>query len=79
MIWIYTVYKDKACLGSAVPGLKEGAIFPHKSSFYEKIGDHIHYMFGSIVYNQVIVYKRQNFLKVVVHMIFIDQCNKTAC
>ena len=34
----------------------------------------------SILYNWVIVYKRQNFLKihVVVHVIIIDQCNQTA-
>ena len=30
------------------------------------------YTFGSIVYNQVTVYKRQNVLKVVVHVIIID-------
>ena len=29
--------------------------------------------FGSIVYSRAIVYKRQNFLKVVVHVIIIDQ------
>ena len=33
---------------------------------------------GSIVYNRFIIYKRQNFLKVVVHVIIIDQCNQTA-
>ena len=33
---------------------------------------------GSIVYNRAIVYKHQNFLKVVVHVIIIDQCNQTA-
>ena len=35
-------------------------------------------IFGSIVYNRAIVYKRHNFLKVVVHVIIIDQCNQTA-
>ena len=30
-----------------------------------------------IVYNQAIEYKRQSFLKVVVHVIIIDQCNQT--
>ena len=34
--------------------------------------------FGSTVYNRVIVYKHQNFPKVVVHVIIIDQCNQTA-
>ena len=37
--------------------------------------------FGSIVYNRAIEYnrnKRQNFLKVVVNEIIIDQCNQTA-
>ena len=29
--------------------------------------------FGSIVYNRAIVYERQNFLKVVVHVIINDQ------
>ena len=33
---------------------------------------------GSIVYNRAMVYKRQTFLKVVVHMIIIDQRNQTA-
>ena len=31
-------------------------------------------IFGSIVYNRVIVYKRQNFLRV--HVIIIDQCGQ---
>ena len=31
----------------------------------------------SIVYNGAIVHKRQNFLKEVVHVIIIDQCNQT--
>ena len=35
--------------------------------------------FWSIVYNRAIVYKRQSFLKVVVHAIITDQCNQTAC
>ena len=35
-------------------------------------------IFGSIVHNRAIVYKHQNFLKVVVHVIIIDQCNQTA-
>ena len=30
-------------------------------------------LFGSIVYDRATVYKRQNFLKVVVHVIIIDQ------
>ena len=34
--------------------------------------------FWSVVYNRAIVYKRQNFLKVVVHVITIEQCNQTA-
>ena len=29
-------------------------------------------IFGSIVYNRAIVYRRQNFLKVAVHVIIID-------
>ena len=33
-------------------------------------------VFGPIVYNRAIVHKRQNFLKVVVHVIIIDQCNQ---
>ena len=38
------------------------------------------YYFRSIVYNhiQAIVYKRQDFLKVFVHVIIIDQCNQIA-
>ena len=32
----------------------------------------------SIVYSKAIEYRRQNFLKVVVHVIIIDQCNQTA-
>ena len=35
------------------------------------------FVFGSVVYNQAIVYKCQTFLKVVVHMIIIDLCNQT--
>ena len=35
-------------------------------------------LFGSIVDNRAIEYKRQNVLKVVVHVIFIDQCNQSA-
>ena len=35
-------------------------------------------LFGSNVYNLSIVYKRHNFLKEVVHVIIIDQCNQTA-
>ena len=35
-------------------------------------------VFGSIVHNRAIVYKRQHVLKVVVHVIIIDQCNQTA-
>ena len=34
--------------------------------------------FGSIVYNRSIVFKRQKFLKVVIHVIIIDQCNQNA-
>ena len=30
------------------------------------------------VYNRAIVYKRHNFLQVIVHVIIIDQCNQTA-
>ena len=33
---------------------------------------------GSILYNRAIIYKRQNFLKIVIHVIIIDQCNQTA-
>ena len=36
------------------------------------------YCFGLIAYNRAIVYKPQNFLKVVVHVIIIDQSNQTA-
>ena len=32
---------------------------------------------GSIVYNQTIVYTRQNFLQEIVHVNIIDQCNQT--
>ena len=32
---------------------------------------------GSIVYNRIIVYNRQSFLKVVVHVIIIDQFKDT--
>ena len=32
---------------------------------------------GSIIYNWTIVYKRQSFLKVVIQVIIIDQCNQT--
>ena len=35
-------------------------------------------IFGSIVYNRAIVYKRQIFLKIVVHVIIIEECNQTA-
>ena len=34
--------------------------------------------FDPIVYNRAIVYKRQNFVKVVVHVIIIGQCNHIA-
>ena len=34
-------------------------------------------IFGSIVYIRAIVYKHQNFLKVVVNVIITDQCNKS--
>ena len=34
--------------------------------------------FWSMVYNRAIVYESKIFLKVVVHMIIIDQCNQTA-
>ena len=33
---------------------------------------------GWIVYKRAIVYNLQKFLKVVVHVIIIDQCNQTA-
>ena len=33
--------------------------------------------FESIVYNRAIVYKRKNFLKVVVHVMTTDRCNQT--
>ena len=36
-----------------------------------------HGIIGLIIYNQAIGYKCQNFLKVVVHMIIIDQYNQT--
>ena len=36
------------------------------------------YSFGSIAYNRATVYNHQNFLKVVVHVIIIDQSNQTA-
>ena len=35
-------------------------------------------LIGSVVYNQAIVYKCQNFLKVAVHLIIVDQSNQTA-
>ena len=35
-------------------------------------------LFWSIVYSQAIVYKHQNFFKVDVHVIIIDQCIQTA-
>ena len=36
------------------------------------------FAFGLIVYNWALVYKFQNFFKVVVHLIYIiDQCNQT--
>ena len=42
---------------------------PQKVSLYFII-------FGSIVYNLATVNKRQNFLKVVVHAIIMDQCDQ---
>ena len=33
-------------------------------------------LFGSIIYNQGMVYKRQNFFKAVVHVNIVDQCNQ---
>ena len=36
------------------------------------------FVLGSSAYNRAIVYKRQNFLKVVVHVIIKDQCNQHA-
>ena len=38
----------------------------------------LHAHFWSSVYNRALVYKRQNFLKIVVHVIMADQCNQTA-
>ena len=35
-------------------------------------------VFGSIVYNRFIVYKRKKFFKAVFHVIIVDQCNQTA-
>ena len=35
------------------------------------------FFFGSTVYSRAIAYKRQNFIKVVVHMNIIDQCYQT--
>ena len=35
--------------------------------------------FGSIVYNRAKVYIYQNFLKVIVHVMIIDQWNQTTC
>ena len=35
-------------------------------------------LFGSIIYNRAILYKRQKFLKLVADVIIIDQCNQTA-
>ena len=35
-------------------------------------------LFGSIIYNLSIVYIRQNFLEIVVHVILIDQLNQIA-
>ena len=32
-------------------------------------------LFVSIVYNRAIVYKGQKFLKVIINVIIIDQCN----
>ena len=34
-------------------------------------------MFGSIIHNRAIVYKRKTFLKIVVHGIISDQCNQS--
>ena len=34
----------------------------------------IAFILGLIVYNQAVVYKLQNFLKVMVHVFIIDQC-----
>ena len=51
----------------------------YRKGTVSKIIDMVHYrLFGSIVYNRAIQYKRQDFLKVVVHVIIIDQCNQTA-
>ena len=36
-------------------------------------------VFESIVYNRTIIYKRQNFLKVVPHKLINDQWNQTTC
>ena len=38
----------------------------------------LHLFLGSIVYNRAIGYKGRNFLKVVVHVIIIDQYNQSA-
>ena len=46
----------------------------HKVCFVQKIRKLMWIpLFGSTVYIQTIVYKEQNFLKVVVHMIINDQ------
>ena len=34
-------------------------------------------IFGLIVDNRIIVYKRQNFLKAVIHLIIIDRCDQS--
>ena len=36
-------------------------------------------IFGLTVYNGAIVYRCQNFLKAVVHVVIINQCNQTMC
>ena len=46
------------------------------SKSYLQDGSSVAAIFKSIVYNRAIVYKRQNFLIVIVHVMIIDQCNQ---
>ena len=68
----------------AVTGNNEDAVFEftekdlRNTSILEAVHDYICRGQCFWVSNQAIAYKCQNFLKVVVHVIIIDQCNQTA-
>ena len=51
--------------------------FLTEHSVFSVFLDHGAHFGVDFVYNLAIVYKRQNFLKVVVHMMTTDQCNQT--